>query len=201
MVATSPVHTPESTPTPIEAAQAKAREAARAGGKSSLPIRFNIPSAEEFDEAECEYLPGPDISYVARRVLEDVGAAFTHIDLADVDFAWKRKGGKKNGKPKLGECVKQNDIAKLHGARTWLIWLAADNCASLAGNEISCRAVVDHELSHIGFEYSEQTGDTVPKINPHDVEMFWGEYQRYGPWRLDLTVAENVFRQQRMPGI
>lgn len=197
MVATSPV----SQPTPIEAAQAKAREAARTGSSKELPIKFNIPTAEQFDEAECEYLDASDIAYVARRVVAEVGAPFSHIDLADVDFAWKRKGGKQNGKPRLGACVKQNDIAKLHGGRTWLIWLAADNCAVIAGNETSCRAVVDHELSHIGFEYSEQTGDTVPKLNPHDVEMFWGEYQRYGAWRLDLTVAENVFRQTRMPGV
>lgn len=46
MVATSPVH---EAPTPFEAAQAKARAAAASAGKrDDLPIKFNIPSAEEF---------------------------------------------------------------------------------------------------------------------------------------------------------
>jgi hypothetical protein len=203
MVAASPVHQaePKVEPTPIEHAQAKAKAAAKAGKDADMPIRFNIPKAEEFADAGVEYLAAPDLRYIAKKVIEETGEDLSHIDLAHVDFAWKLKGGKQNGKARYGQCRKQDDVAKFHGGNTWLIWLAADHCLFMASNPTACKALVYHELAHIGFAYNEQSGETVPKINPHDVEMFYGEVRHFGLWRLDLTVAEDVFKQARIPGI
>jgi hypothetical protein len=164
-------------------------------------LRFNIPKSEEFDEAQCEYLPAIDLRLIAKKVIESTGEPLSHVDLADVDFAWKRKGGKKNGNPTFGACVKQNDIAKLHGGKTWLIWMAADNCEPFQGNENQVKAAMFHELRHIGFVYDDKTGESKPTLNGHDVEFFYDEIQLFGPWKIDLKVADQVFTQSRIPGV
>lgn len=202
MVTAIPVDAPAKDPTPADNARAKAKAAAKDGGsKNDMPLRFNIPASEEFDEAENEYLPAPDLRFIAKKVIEQTGEPLSHVDLSDVDFAWKRKGGKKFGRATFGACVKQNDIAKLHGGHTWLIWLAADNCEPFVKDENATKAAVFHELRHIGFVYDDKTGESKPTVNPHDVEMFYDEVQIFGPWKIDLTVARNVFEQLRMSGI
>lgn len=202
MVATSPVHTGTTTqPTPIEHAKEKAKTAARGDDKPEMPIRFVIPSDEKFEQAGAEYLGALDLRYIARKVIEETGVDLNHIDLSKVDFAWKFKGGKDKGRPKLGDVRKQDDVAKFHGGQTFFVWLAADHCRSLIDQEVATRALVYSMLARIGFEYNDQTGVITSKLNPPDVSYFYGEINHYGNWRSELTVAANVFEQNRIPGL
>lgn len=203
MVAASPVHkTTETTPTPIEAAKQKAAEANRTGGKKpELPIKFAIPTDGEFLKDKTEYLDAPDLRYIAGKVIAETSPDLSHINLEDIDFAWKLKGGKDKGKPKLFDVRKQDDVAKFHGGKTWLVWFAADHCRGITGENIATRASVYAALKRIGFTYDDKTEATTPTINPPDLVMFFGELQRYGTWRLELTVADDVFKQPRLSGL
>lgn len=202
MVATSPVHQAEpKPPTPIDAAKEKAKTAAREGKKDDMPAVYSIPSDSAFFEAKAEYLFGFDLVRIAKMVIAETGADLSHIDLADVDFVWKRKGGKDRGKPRYCIVKRQDDVAKYHGGATWLVALAADHCREMSWNEVSTRGQMYFALAQIGFDYNEQTEETTPKLNPPDLVMFWGELQHYGPWRRELTVAKEQFRQANLPGV
>lgn len=203
MVATSPVHQAEpKSPTPIEAAKEKAKTAAREGKRMSddMPVRFVIPADSEF-ATNGEYMDALDLRFIARKVIEETGADLSHIDLNTVDFVWKRKGGKDRGKPRYCIVKRQDDVAKFHGGKTWLVALSADHCREMSWNEVSTRGQMYFALAQIGFDYNEQTEETTPKLNPPDLVMFWGELQHYGPWRRELTVAKEQFRQANLPGV
>lgn len=198
MVATSPV---TSGPTPIERAKEKAKTAAREGRLTDeMPVRYVIPPAADFDRADAEFLDALDLRFIARTIIEETDPDFSHIDLKNVDFAWKRKGGKDKGQAKLCDTIKQNEVAKFHGGSTWFIWLAADHCAQFVDDPVATRAIVYSQLCRIGFKYDDKTGAVTPKMNPPDVSYFFNEIHRYGPWRSALTVARNVFEQPRIPG-
>lgn len=49
-------------------------------------------------------------------------------------------------------------------------------------------ALVDHELSHFGYEENEKTGERTWCLQSHDIEEFKGIVERWGLWKSDLVV-------------
>lgn len=89
--------------------------------------RVRIPINAEFDEHGSDFLPAPDVQNLAFELIER-WPEFEHLQSADLGFAWKQKGGESAGKPVFGKCSKPSGLLKFFSQRTFVIWLAADNC-------------------------------------------------------------------------
>lgn len=61
------------------------------------------------------------------------------------------------------------------------------------------RALIDHELSHCGFELDED-GAVNYTMRPHDIEEFSGVLARHGAWTVDLEQMIEVTRQLELFG-
>lgn len=160
--------------------------------------RVRIPINAEFDEHGSDFLPAPDVQNLAFELIER-WPEFEHLQSADLGFAWKQKGGESAGKPVFGKCSKPSGLLKFFSQRTFVIWLAADNCREWGFGPEQIEALVYHELSHAG-EQEDKNGNPKPVIVAHDVETFGMEIGRYGLWHEDLRRIKPVFDQAELPG-
>ena len=160
--------------------------------------RVRVPINAEFEEHGTDFLPAPDVQNLAFELIERY-PEFEHLQTADLGFAWKQKGGESNGKPTFGKCQKPSGLLKFFSKRTFVVWLAADNCREYGLGPEQIEALVYHELSHAGEEEDKQ-GNPKPVIVAHDIETFGLEVGRYGLWTDDLRRIKPVFDQAELPG-
>jgi len=159
---------------------------------------YNAPSGGFFrdpedQDAELDFLPAPDLE----RIGSDLIGAYDeleHLARYRIVYLWKAKGGKSQGKEKLGFCQKASGLAGYLSEATWIVWLAADNVNAYQMTRRQVEALTYHELSHAGEELTDE-GETKAMVNAHDWEGFNHEIERYGLWQDDLKLAEKAFRQ------
>lgn len=146
-----------------------------------------------------DFLPAPAVAAVARLVAAKHRARFPHLFPPlnqQVDYLWKRTGGESAGRTVLGKCVKVGSLAKyylnatvLEG--TWVIWIAADNCALITERQME--ALVFHELLHTGINDKLKA-----KLRPHDVEEFRAVIEEYGFVFDDLRALKHSVQQRSL---
>lgn len=159
---------------------------------------FPIPPDGDFFGAT--FIDAPDIEAIANGLLFKM-PEFAGIGDLRVKYVWSRKGGAKNGKATLGKCTKVSGLAQFFGDCDFVVAISADNCRGFQLTNQQMKALVYHELKHIGLDEDEETGDPILSVRPHDVEMFLSELKHYGLWTSDLQAADSAFRQMRLvPG-
>lgn len=154
---------------------------------------YPVPSADVFEDNEgnpLEFIPGADIQAMAAHVFKKHETIFKHILSFNLQFRWRAKGGKDQGRPRLGRCQKTAGLLREFSGADFVVMLSADNCGAYKMTFGQVEALVFHELLHI-----DATEAYKPRIEPHDFEGFVAELQHYGAWKSDLKAVEAVLAQ------
>lgn len=159
------------------------------------------PSAMEFRDGagEADYVISRDMHENADAMIETY-QELGHLSGVKIVYLWKREGGKKGGKLKLGECKKVSGLEKFYAESDFVIWLATDHSKTLQMTPKQLEALLYHELCHATYEESED-GEATMKVRLHDLEMFEDEVKRYGLWTSELKSAKDLFAQAPLPGL
>lgn len=150
--------------------------------------RYPVPTAGRFT---AETLDGHDLAQIAAKLI-GMRPTLKHLGDVEIDYLWKKNGGKKAGAAVLGNCQRVSGIWGHYTEAKWSIWLAADNCEFLTNWQIE--ACLCHQLLHAG----EGEGGE-PAMIGHDFEGFAKELEWYGCWTEGLTVAGRALGQLQLP--
>ena len=148
--------------------------------------------------AGVDFLPAPDLERIADHLIDECKELEHLVDLRDegkLAYLWKQKGGSAGGKAKLGTCTKASGLVGHYSQAIWVIWLAADWCNIFPLTRRQVEAALYHELLHAG-QKEDDNGIAIPKVEPHDCEMFGAEVRRYGLWKEDLKLIARAFETQ-----
>lgn len=148
---------------------------------------FPIPDAKQFEDNGLEFLEASDIARVAYRVMESKPLYFTHAANLDIQYLWKRTGGKDGGRTKLGACQKPSGLLRYFAGVDFIIWIGADTCRDAQLTHQQMEALVFHELLHVSLDDNDK-----PMVRPHDFEGFAAEITEYGFWRPDVKNIANA---------
>lgn len=110
---------------------------------------------------------------------------------------WKRKGGERDGRAKVGEVKKLSGLHRYQAGVDFVVILAADNIRASSTTNRQLEAILYHELKKIDWDDEHDK----PLIRPHDLEIFYSEVDRYGLWRQDIAAAAGTFQQQAIPDL
>jgi hypothetical protein len=157
---------------------------------------YQLPSESDFFSQD--YLPAPQIQAIAETLIGQWPELATLEDV-QIDYLWKKKGGKSGGVLTRGKCSKASGFAAFYSEKEFIIWIGVDNCRATMISRSEMIALVYHELKHIGIDEDEKTGDPIYFVRPHEVEMFHDEVIRYGLWKPALVNADETFAQLRLP--
>ncbi len=152
-----------------------------------------VPTDEAFGSKK--YLPGnspgtDDLYKVYATVLKKHAARFSYLEAFDVDIFWKKKGLKKDGSGICGKCGPISGKQAAYTDGHFRIDIAADACRVYELSRHQLEALLFHEMCHTGV-----TEALKPKMNRHELEMFFDEVTEYGLWTISLQAAAPVFRQ------
>lgn len=136
----------------------------------------------------------------ALRLLKQAVANW-HPDLAGQSLALMFKYGvkAKKGRVKLGSAtVMSNKLRELSGYDAVVelnasAWLGMDGYQPMG--EKKRLALIDHELSHLTVEVTEQSGECVLKARDHDITEFTAVIKRHGAWNENLKEMVEVMQQ------
>ena len=130
-----------------------------------------------------EFWKATEVEEIADKL---IGSSMTYLTNVPIGYLFREKAVTTQGKTRLGYCAKQPAGTEvLHGFK-YVITIAHDQWNKLEASQKE--ALVYHELRHIVIGEDEKTGDTKYSVNKHDVEMFFDELQKYGPWKADLAI-------------
>ena len=138
------------------------------------PLGMQFGDRKFLESEALEGLMGEEIAehFVRRQWIAEL------FNEGDIGIVWKKTGGKH-----LGKCSLANPIARHYDAPMFFIWLAADHLRDMAANRGQLKALIHHELLHIGFD--DESGS--PLIVRHDAEVFVEELRDHAIWRGDLA--------------
>lgn len=153
---------------------------------------FKPPKPHEFFEEktgrEVDYLLSPDIAGIANNLIQTYEEDFARLNMVEIDYFWKRKGGETNGRRVLGKCVKVSGPLKYYSKKHFLIWLAADHCFRFDLYQLT--AVTFHELLHAHY-----TNDA--ELRGHDLEVFGREIEVFGDWKSDIAAVRQSYEKSK----
>lgn len=155
-------------------------------------VHVRVPTSEQFEGAE--FMPAPELSGLFDQLVRDYPETHGHLQWIDVKVLWKAKGGKSQGKSRLGYCAKTSGLAKFFADADFVIWLAADVVLEREMTDSQIRAAVSHEMRHIGWEEDED-GPGKAVIVGHDAELFLSEIRELGAWHEFIGQAADAFSQ------
>lgn len=161
--------------------------------------RYPVPKVDDFRDEDDprfvrDFIKGTDIRPIAQALIKE-RKCFEKIRFTDIDYAWKREGGRSGGKPVLGKCIKLSGTAKYYaGGPEFLIWLSADWMLALTLTRFQVEAIIFHELKHATTKIND-LGEKVPSILPHDWEGFYDEIRYYGPYLEDIKYIGKAFQR------
>ena len=150
---------------------------------------FDIPPESAFDAEFAEYLPADPLTAIGNRLLEYFEDDFDRLNTAKIIYLWKKKGGKRGDKDKLGACQKPGGLLRHYSNADFIVWIAADNCVGMTEWQIT--ALVYHELKHAGYDV--ESGNFVTRR--HDFEGFAREVMIFGDWKSDIGMMRRAFAQ------
>lgn len=152
-----------------------------------------VPHPDEFHGA---FLEDSRLDDLLEEVVDEF-AEFGWLEKWRVKVLWKRKGGDKGKKAKLGSCQVPSGLAKFYSKADFIILLSADHIRLRSFTEHHMKALLFHELSHCS-ETDED--DPQPAVIGHDCEVFAGEITNFGAWRGSIEKVRPAFRQLEMLG-
>ena len=119
-----------------------------------------------------------------------------HPHLANVKIAYlyKNKDMTSNGKTRIASAEKLSPKVKALADFDFLIVISYPAYNALGDKQK--RAVIDHELEHCWVEDSD-SGDTLLRILPHDVEEFGAIIQRHGLYFSDLERLGRIVKDTK----
>ena len=152
-----------------------------------------VPTDEAFGSRK--YLPGDfkdadNLYTLFKQIIRKHQERFAYLDAFQVDIFWKKKGLKKDGSGICGKCGPISGKQTAYTDGHFRIDIAADACRVGELTRYQMEALMFHELCHTGV-----TEALKPKMQRHEVEMFFAELEAYGPWMPNLQEAASVFRQ------
>lgn len=148
-----------------------------------------------------EYSSAPEVAAIAEKII-----AAHHAHLADVrvEFVFRDKAAKKNGKEVGGTARKVSGLNAFlardgeqggdYSEDFFVIEIAEDIWSELTPHQK--QALVDHELMHCTFEIDEKTDALKLGIRGHDIEEFAEIVQRHGIWSRDLADFAAATKEQ-----
>lgn len=151
------------------------------GWPGDKPLIFNhAPKSIQDAWPRVDFIDAPDLEAIGKKLIAECGE-FGFLRDLDVDFRWKREGGKSGNRLKFGACIKPSGLLKHYSDLHFIVWAAADHCRLALFDARQIEALVYHELSHPG---ENDKGGLI--LVGHDFEGFTGELERYGPWQASL---------------
>ncbi len=160
-------------------------------------IHVRVPNEDQFGDAD--FMPAPEPSAFYEQLIGDYPETHGHLHWVDVKVVWKKRGGKSQGKQRLGFCAKTSGLAKYFAEAEFVIWLAADTVMELELTDSQIRAAVSHEMRHIGWKVDDE-GNGKATIAGHDAEIFFSEIRELGAWQECITATADVFSQAGLFG-
>lgn len=163
---------------------------------STHSLNLEKPKPEDFFDdknRELDYLIAPELARMGRLLIAHYEDDFACLEETEIDYFWKRKGGKSGGNDVLGKCVKVTGPLKFYSQKDFLIWLAADNCYH--ANYFQLTATVFHELKHAGKSIAEDKTELIG----HDFEGFNREIEVFGSWRNNAFAMQKAFEKAFQP--
>lgn len=166
------------------------------------PDRYPVPGPGHFiDEATAvlhDFVDALDLARIASDLIEEFAEEeFRHLVDVPIAYLWKREGGSAGGLATYGKCSRLSGPARYYSQRHFLVWAAADHCRANGFTHRQMRALVYHELSHIGCDLA--TGKLM--VVGHDATVFYQELRRFGAWMPNLRTLGDVFEQLRLEGL
>lgn len=130
------------------------------------------------------YTPAPEVEEVARQLIDDY---HPHLEDAPIVYIFRDPPAKTRGRELWGKARKISGLtaylANQHASETaesfLVVEIALDVWKSLEPSQQ--HALVDHELSHCGWDPLEGAS-----ITPHDVEEFSAVISRHGLWAANV---------------
>jgi hypothetical protein len=147
-------------------------------GLPGLPAK-DLVAPPHFSAA---YQAGTELRAMAERLIEKHGATFSHLTPLKVDYLWRRKGGKRRGKPNISDCGRPGGLLAYYSQADFVIWIAANHVRELGLSPLQVEARLFRELLRCGVDADTQE----PIVYPFDFEGFTRELQNYGPYSADL---------------
>ena len=158
--------------------------------------RVRPPQESEFgDEA---YIPAAPLEAIADSLIAEHRASLGHIADLQVAILWKKTGGKRGGHLVMGKTAKRGGLLAAFTTADFIIWLAADHVLEAGYTERQIKALLHHELLHIGWQEPEEddpNGEGKAVLVGHDFEFFAEEIRTYGAWEELLQEAAEAFAQ------
>jgi hypothetical protein len=163
--------------------------------------RAQVPWDTAF--ADDDFLAVPELTTIGAALVKRY-PEFGFLKDARIEYRWKRKGGRSQGRDTYGKCVKTSGALRHFARCDYLIWVAADHVRESAWSNLQLEALLYHELCHCGCEIDDDEkspayGDMRLTIRGHDDEVFLDELRRYGAWNSRRVRAGEVYAQVRLP--
>lgn len=138
-----------------------------------------------------------EVKAIAAVLIRDVEQ---HKPLADarIEYVWRDKASKSNGRVVLGKARKVSGlnaflIQEGEAEDLFVVEIAADTWGRLELPQR--RALVDHELCHLRVDHDDD-GMPVLSMRGHDLEEFACIVERYGLWKSDVAAFGTVVAEQ-----
>jgi hypothetical protein len=157
-----------------------------------------VPPDESFADDD-DFQKAPEIQTIGDALIVRWDE-LSHLQDANIEYRWKRSGGKSHGNLTYGKCVKLSGLARHFAGSDFVVWVAADHLRESGWITYQLEALVYHELCHIAVEVNEDEtspdyGEEKLVIRGHDRELFVDELRRYGAWDQPLQRIGETYRQ------
>lgn len=147
-------------------------------GLPGLPAK-ELVAPPDFEAA---YLFADSLRAMAEKLIGQHGVKFSHLTPLKVDYLWRRKGGKRRGKPNLSDCGRPSGMLAFYSKADFVVWIAANHVRELGLSPQQVEARLFRELLRCGVDADTQE----PMVYPFDFEGFGAELAHYGAYSADL---------------
>ncbi len=156
---------------------------------------FSIPREGQFESEQTDILQAPELKEIGEKLIAYFSKDFDSLNIAEIVYLWKKKGGNSGGKERLGYCKKPSGELKFFAEADFLVVLGADNCEGLNRYQITARLF--HELKHAGYNSEKGTFEIIN----HDWEGFGREVEIFGDWESDIGKMRRAFARSEQPNL
>jgi hypothetical protein len=164
--------------------------------------RAAVPWDESFADGD-DFVKAPELATIGAALVKRY-PEFGFLADARIEYRWKRKGGRSQGRDTYGKCVKTSGALRHFARCDFLIWVAADHVRESAWTNVQLEALLYHELCHCNCEIDDDEksptyGEMRLTVRGHDDEVFLDELRRYGAWKSSRQRAGEAYAQVRLP--
>lgn len=154
----------------------------------------------ELDFGDEAFIPASELQALGQVLMQRYPDTLGHLVDLDIAYLWKKSGGKRGGKGVFGKTLKRSGLVSAFTTADFIVWLAADHVAAAEYTERQIEHLLKHELTHIGYEDDDETGDRKYVLVSHDLEIFLSDIREMeeDSWDVLLHEAAAAFKQVGM---